>query len=677
MAATACSGESLTVGENDASTGIADDVATADTGTADTATTDVATTDTGIADSGPTDTGVVDAGSADAGSTDADPLDAGPADAGVADTAPADTAPADTAPADTAPADSGAGDVPTDVRPPSTTGSLVVRLAGNPSNAQVTVAGPGSFTRTLDATTTLNELAFGSYSVTAPRAVLAGLSYVPTIDGAPATVAADAPAVVTVTYASMNTPPTIAIVAEQTLYAGALTPTVVPFTLNDVEDGPGGLVPVVTSSAPSMVTATVAASGSGWNLSLLPGSSAGSAMVTITVVDSRGTMSTLALNVAVSTAGVVTTNADSGSGSLRAAIAAVPAGATVTFAPSVTGLIRLNTTIRVSRAIIIQGPGAGVITIDGNDDVQLLYVTVPLTVTGLTFAHGYSGSYGAAIQSPNAGAPLTVRDCAFDGNVSGMLGGAIFAGSNLTLSRSTFTSNRSNSAGAVLAQGPVNTITGCTFRSNAANIFGGAVQAYLTTQHAITDSAFISNTAAGGGALSLNGNGCMATVTNCTFASNAASAGGSAVVINGAGAQVSMSFSTVTGSSGSPALHITTGGYLLKNSIVSGNTAGDFSSLGNFQSGGHNILGSVRGASFVGDENIPDRIGVAVALDPVSSYGGSTPTVRLPAASIAVDAIPAAQCTTYAGPLATDQRGRARPAGALCDIGAFERQSAD
>lgn len=672
MAATACSGESLTVGENDASTGISGDVETADTGSADAATTDVASTDTNIADSGPTDTGTADSGIADSGI-----VDSGSEDAGSTDTGPADAGFADAVSTDTDPTDSGAGDVPTDVRPPSTTGSLVVRLAGNPSNAQVTVSGPGSFTRTLDATTTLGELAFGSYTVMAPRAVLAGLSYVPTIDGAPATVGPDAPAVVTVTYASMNTPPTIAIAAEQTLYAGALTPTVVPFTLNDVEDGPGGLVPVVTSSAPSMVTASVAASGSGWNLSLLPGTTAGSAMVTITVVDSQGTMSTLALNVAVSTAGVVTTNADSGSGSLRAAIAAVPAGATVTFAPSVTGLIRLNTTIRVSRSIIIQGPGAGALTVDGNDNVQLLYVTSPLTVTGLTFAHGYSGSFGAAIQSPNMGAPLTVRDCAFNGNVSGMLGGAIFAASNLTLSRSTFTSNRSNSAGAVLAQGPVNTITGCTFRSNAANIFGGAVQAYFTTQHAITDSAFISNTAAGGGALSVNGNGCAVTVTNCTFASNAASAGGSAVVINGAGAQVSMSFCTVTGSSGSPALHVTTGGYLLKNSIVSGNAAGDFSSIGNFQSGGHNILGSVRGASFVGDEAIPDQIGVAVALDPVSSYGGFTPTVRLPAASIAVDAIPAAQCTTYAGPLAADQRGQARPAGGRCDIGAFERQSGD
>ena len=56
-------------------------------------------------------------------------------------------------------------------------------------------------------------------------------------------------------------------------------------------------------------------------------------------------------------------------------------------------------------------------------------------------------------------------------------------------------------------------------------------------------------------------------------------------------------------------------------------------------------------------------MGVAVALDPVSSYGGFTPTVRRSAASIAVDAIPAAECTPYAGPLAADQRGRAAPRG--------------
>ncbi len=177
---------------------------------------------------------------------------------------------------------------------------------------------------------------------------------------------ADAPAVVTVTYAAMNTPPTLSAAAEQTLYASALTPTVVPIMVNDAEDGPAGLTPTVTSSAPGDVTARVVRDGSGWALSLLPGNVAATATVTLSVTDPQGASSTFAVTVHVSTAGVVTTNANSGAGSL---------------------------------------------TIDGAGTVQPLYVTAPLTVTGLTFTGGHSGSYGGAIQVPGAprGGPLRHR----------------------------------------------------------------------------------------------------------------------------------------------------------------------------------------------------------------------------------------------------------------------------
>ncbi len=702
MAATACSGESLTVGENDAST--VGDVGAEDTGTADTGTSgaspDAGSTDSGVADTGAVDTGAADAGSADTGlvadgSTDAGSMDsgsddAGSVDSGVADAGPADVGPADVGPADAGPADagladagvadSGAGDVPTDVRAPATVGSLVVRLAGNPSNARVTVTGPASFSRTIETTTTFDNLVFGTYTVAATRTVSGGLSYVPTVVASPVMVTAethvDAPALVTVTYAPTNTPPTISTAAEQTLYASALAPTIVPFTVNDAEDGPTGLTPTVMSSAPGTASASVVRDGSNWTLSLLPGSVAGSATVTISVTDSQGATSTFAITVTVSTAGVVTTSANSGPGSLRAVVSAVPAGATVTFAPSVTSPITLTSSIAIPRAITIQGPGAGTLTIDGATRVQLLYVTAPLTVTGLTFNGGYSGSYGGAIQVPGTMTPLTVSDCAFTNNLADMLGGAIYVASNLTLTRSSFTSNRSGSGGAVTPAGPTNVITNSTFRSNAATLhYGGAVYAYATQRTTIDGCGFLSNSSAlmGGAVASHSVYGTMS-INNSTFAGNSAVTNGSAVVLNAV--SIAMSFCTVTGSTGSAALHILTGGpWSLKNSIVAGNARGDLSPFGNYQSGDYNIIGSVSGASFTGGDN--ELIGETVALDPVSGYGGPTPTIRLPAGSIAVDAIPAAACSSYAGPLATDQRGRARPAGARCDIGAFERQSDD
>lgn len=645
----ACAGDSLTVGENDASSGfIADANVSSDADSSDANKTDAGAGDAATADVVMKDVAMADV-TTDAGDPDSGAPDAGASDSGVSD--------------------GGTPDVTT-----ATSGTLIVRMAGNPSTARVVVSGPNAFTQTLETTATFNDLPFGSYAVSAPRAVFDGLSYVAALEGAPAQVRAEGPATVIVTYTSMNTPPAITAPTQHTLYAGALTPTVLPFTVDDVEDGPGGLRPTVESSAPAMVTASLAANGPGWNLSLLPGSMAGSAVVTISVTDSQGTVTRLGINVSVSTAGVVTTNADSGPGSLRTAIAAVPAGATVTFAPSVRGTIRFNSSIAVTRSIIIQGPGAGALAIDGHGDVQLFYVTAPLTVSGLSFNNGYAGAYGGALQVPSASALLTVRDCDFSGNSAGMFGGAIYAGGGITLSRSTFTSNRAANGGGVTTAGPRSIITDCTFRANAATgYYGGGLLAYTATLTEVSGCSFISNTAVfSGAAITQQSVVGRMNIVNSTFASNSAP-NGSAITENGV--SLAMSFCTVTGSSGSPALHIIAGTFSLRACIVSGNLHGDFTPNGRYDSADYNLLGGVRGISFTGMGN--DRIGDTLTLDPVSNYGGLTPTVRLPATSLAVDAIPAMECTNSTGAVDTDQRGNARPAGGRCDIGAFERNSSD
>jgi len=67
-------------------------------------------------------------------------------------------------------------------------------------------------------------------------------------------------------------------------------------------------------------------------------------------------------------------------------------------------------------------------------------------------------------------------------------------------------------------------------------------------------------------------------------------------------------------------------------------------------------------------------------LGPLQDNGGPTPTHALLPGSPAIDAIPHADCTydddgnpaTPEVPLATDQRGVARPQWIGCDIGAFE-----
>lgn len=60
------------------------------------------------------------------------------------------------------------------------------------------------------------------------------------------------------------------------------------------------------------------------------------------------------------------------------------------------------------------------------------------------------------------------------------------------------------------------------------------------------------------------------------------------------------------------------------------------------------------------------NIDAAAPLEPLAANGGPTPTAALPQDSLAIDAVPCVDAP------ATDQRGRSRPRGAACDMGAFE-----
>ena len=62
------------------------------------------------------------------------------------------------------------------------TGSLALEVSGLPTGAggDVSVSGPGGFTRTVEQTETLSDLAPGSYTVTAAGVSVAGAQYVPT-----------------------------------------------------------------------------------------------------------------------------------------------------------------------------------------------------------------------------------------------------------------------------------------------------------------------------------------------------------------------------------------------------------------------------------------------------------------------------------------------------------------
>ncbi len=77
---------------------------------------------------------------------------------------------------------------------------------------------------------------------------------------------------------------------------------------------------------------------------------------------------------------------------------------------------------------------------------------------------------------------------------------------------------------------------------------------------------------------------------------------------------------------------------------------------------GHNLCSDASG-NFSGPGSLSS---VDPQLGPLDNYGGPTPTLPLLAGSPAIDAGDSASCP------ATDQRGRPRPYGPACDIGAFE-----
>lgn len=83
---------------------------------------------------------------------------------------------------------------------------------------------------------------------------------------------------------------------------------------------------------------------------------------------------------------------------------------------------------------------------------------------------------------------------------------------------------------------------------------------------------------------------------------------------------------------------------------------------GSLTDGGYNISSD---GSFLFSAN-GSRINTDPLLGPLGNYGGPTPVLPLLEGSPAVDAADQSSCPP------TDQRGVPRPAGAGCDIGAFE-----
>jgi len=382
-------------------------------------------------------------------------------------------------------------------------------------------------------------------------------------------------------------------------------------------------------------------------------------------------------------------------GSLRYAVDKAQSGDTINFASTVTGTITLNQNngaLEVNTDVDIEGPGANVLSIDGNGgQVFAIGSDATATITGLTIADGGGEAGGGVFNSGTldltgctfnqnsvaldggailSNGALTVRDCSFQSNTAQDDGGAIFSNGPVAATDCTFSGNTalgqfdSNGGGGGIDNNGTMTVTGCSSASNSVSLTtlskgGGILNNGTLTA---TNCTLANNTAFAGGGIFSGG---TLTAINCNIANNSADTGGG--VENGA--SLTLNDCTIAGNTAA-----TAGGGLansavatVANTIIAKNSAPTGPDLfGAVTSLGYNLFDDdIGGSGFAAT----DILGVDPLLSPLQFNGGANQTMALLPGSRAIDT--GSNALIPAG-IVTDQRGDPRIVGGSVDIGAFE-----
>ncbi|MBV8630351.1 MAG: Ig-like domain repeat protein [Silvibacterium sp.] len=306
----------------------------------------------------------------------------------------------------------------------------------------------------------------------------------------------------------------------------------------------------------------------------------------------------------------VTNAADSGSGSLRAAIAAAQNGDTINFDPGLNGntITLTSAGLAISANLTVSGPGAAQLTISGGNSTTVgtiftINSGVTVTISGLTITGGNASSTDTGGGGILNSGTLTVAGCAIMHNSAASSiknqGGGIANYGTLNLNNSTVSGNNA-ADGAGLFNGGGNTLT-------------------------VVNSTFYgNNTTASGGGIYNSASG-IATLTNSTIYSNNATSNGGGIYNSSSGTL------TVT------------------NSIVASNTAASSDDIDGSitTNGGGNTISP----------------GTTINLAPLATYGGPTPTL------LPLPGSPAICAGNKAGAPTTDQRGFTTGAAAYCSSG--------
>ena len=417
---------------------------------------------------------------------------------------------------------------------------------------------------------------------------------------------------------------------------------------------------------------------------------------------------------------------DSGSGSLRQALADANDGDTIEFA--VTGTISLTSgELVIDKNITISGPGSNSLTVrPSSGSFFRVFDVMPshsITIQGITISFGYAGSAQGGGIYLDEHVTATIADCVLTNNYTGDIGGAIFidgysGGAMLTVLNSTIMGNTAgtmdnggsgagiyssadaltiidstisnntawiggidlsggNGGGINNENGTLN-ISNTTISSNLAGVSGGGISGYGTMT--ITNSTISGNVAGftqpgeagvGGGIW----NSGALTITNCTISDNDAhgstfKGGGVGGGIYSANGSADIGNSTLSGNRAE--VHggsIYGGTFDIGNSILNGGSPENIYDA-TVTSHGYNVCSDDGGGLLNGPG---DQINTDPLLGPLQDNGGPTFTHELLTGSPAIDA----GDPNFTPPPYYDQRGPDfwRVRNGRIDVGSFEVQA--
>ncbi len=334
----------------------------------------------------------------------------------------------------------------------------------------------------------------------------------------------------------------------------------------------------------------------------------------------------LASITAYSATRVVTKTADTndnvcnGDCSLREAIAVAQNGDVIVFSAlfnspqtiSLTGFFTRR--LDVTRSVTIQGPGANLLTITGNnaDRVFEIFSGTNTSISGINVTGGDPqninfGSVGGGF-IVKSGAVLSLNNMTVYGN-SAYDGGGIYIENSATLNitNSTISNNFSSQLGGGIYNdfGTINA-TNVTISTNGAGNFIGGIYNFFGTTN----------------------------LTNSTLAAN-----------------------------GVGGVQNSNGAFNLRNTIIQG-SVGAADTIRNFNSQGYNLIQNPTGSSGFGTTG--DILGQSAQLGALQNNGGTTSTHKPACTSPAIDSADPNNV------IVNDQRGNIRPIGLRSDIGSIE-----